>query len=148
MFELGYQVSVGHPHAMRQGMPWLLAAFAGFAPGLAGPLLSEIFKAAVGGLNRSLMPLTPGTTDEFVAIAVKSGLRNAEELRNALAAFRREVRRSFETSLAELRAFRDYLVHNDVLTRWQCENLSAGRYKGFFIGCLQAAPPSPVRREL
>jgi serine/threonine-protein kinase len=79
------------------------------------------------------MPLTPGTTDEFVAIAVKSGLRNAEELRNALAAFRREVRTSFETSLAELRAFRDYLVHNDVLTRWQCENLSAGRYKGFFL---------------
>jgi uncharacterized membrane protein len=31
MFELGYQVNVGHPHAMRQGMPWLLAAFAGFA---------------------------------------------------------------------------------------------------------------------
>jgi uncharacterized membrane protein len=31
MFEFGYQVGMGRPDAMREGMPWLLAAFVGFA---------------------------------------------------------------------------------------------------------------------
>ena len=72
-------------------------------------------------------------TDKFAALVVKSGLRNAAELRVAFTAFRSESPTPHEDALAELEAFCDHLVKRDVLTRWQCEMLLKGRYKGFFM---------------
>ena len=32
-----------------------------------------------------------------------------------------------------LTAFQDFLVANEYLTRWQCEKLAKGKFKGFFL---------------
>ena len=44
-----------------------------------------------------------------------------------------EVPTPHENGIAELNDFRNHLVENNVLTRWQCERLLEGRYKGFFM---------------
>ena len=72
-------------------------------------------------------------TDKFVDLAVRSGLRNAAELREAFSAFRCEVPTPHENGIAELNDFCDHLVKGDVLTRWQCGMLFDGRYKGYFL---------------
>lgn len=72
-------------------------------------------------------------TGKFVDLAVRSGLRNATELHDAFNAFRCEVPTPYENGIAELNDFCDHLVKNNVLTRWQCDNLLGGRYKGFFM---------------
>ena len=80
-------------------------------------------------------PLSCSTEIEvFLSLAAKSGLRSAAELRDAANAFRRETQSSFENRRAELDTFCNQLVESGLLTRWQCEMLLNGRWKGFFMG--------------
>jgi len=72
-------------------------------------------------------------TARFIALIVKSGLRNFMELYEAFHDHRRQVDRLFANGQAELSAFCDYLVSHGLLTRWQCERLLKGRWKGFFL---------------
>ena len=82
--------------------------------------------------NGDSKPWSP-ETGKFVDLATSSGLRNAAEMRDAFGAFRSEVPTPHQNGIAELNDFCDHLVENNVLTRWQCERLLEGRYKGFFL---------------
>ena len=77
-------------------------------------------------------PWSPETS-KFVDLVVTSGLRNAAEMRDAFIAFRSDVPTPHENGIAELNDFRNHFVENNVLTRWQCERLLEGRYRGFFM---------------
>jgi len=85
-----------------------------------------------GRMGGQCAPWSP-ETDKFVALAVKSGLRNAAELRDAFNAFRCEVPTPHENGCAELHEFCNQLVKNNALTRWQCDKPLEGRHRGFFL---------------
>jgi hypothetical protein len=72
-------------------------------------------------------------TAGFIDLAVRSGLRSADELRDAYSAFQCDEPMQYENGFAELIDFCNWLVQNEVLTGWQCDMLLNGRYKGFFL---------------
>jgi serine/threonine-protein kinase len=67
----------------------------------------------------------------FLELVTKSGLVDDEQLSPMVAAYR-------ETHQGELPDDADqlaqYLIQRGLLTRWQCDKLSTGKYKGFFLG--------------
>src|SRR4051812_19596554 len=63
------------------------------------------------------------TVDEFGKLAIASGLLTPERE----SALRAESHAEFAI------AYATYLVANGALTEWQCEKLSTGKYKGFFV---------------
>jgi len=71
--------------------------------------------------------------DKFLALTLQSGLLGFDELHSALDKFRRERQVQFKNGRVELAAFCEYLVNQTLLTRWQCEKLRAGQFKGFFL---------------
>jgi eukaryotic-like serine/threonine-protein kinase len=73
-------------------------------------------------------------TDRLIAFAAKSGLCDVVELREAYNTLRQQALTAFTNGQSELNAFCDYIVEKNLLTRWQCDKLLAGRYKGFFMG--------------
>ncbi|HEY1601040.1 MAG TPA: hypothetical protein VGG64_15660 [Pirellulales bacterium] len=71
--------------------------------------------------------------DRFLELATESGVITADALQQALSEFTAaaRARRSEGSPLA---AFSDFLVSGNLLTRWQCDMLLAGRSKEFFLG--------------
>jgi hypothetical protein len=80
-----------------------------------------------------MSPSRPNNPDEFILLAVKSGLRTETELQEVLKSFRERRQSQFKNLDDEMSGLCDYLVNNGTLTRWQCDMLLDGRYKGFFI---------------
>ncbi len=70
------------------------------------------------------------TVDNFLDLVQRSGLVEREALRRALSELGERVPRLGKTDSAALAAC---LVEAGVLTRWQCDKLLDGRYKGFFL---------------
>ncbi len=77
-------------------------------------------------------PTRPTNIDEFIALAVKSGLRTDPELQAVRKSFRERIQSPFENLGAEMRGFCDFLVSSGRLTLWQCDMLLHGRFRGFF----------------
>ena len=71
--------------------------------------------------------------DKFLALALASGLVGLDELRSQLSKFRQETGTPCRNDHADLTAFCNYLVERGVLTRWQCDKLLEGRFRGFFL---------------
>ncbi len=64
--------------------------------------------------------------NDFVDRIRKSSLVDSESLRQAL--------KSFSGDRADKLEFARYLIRRDLLTKWQCQQILEGRYKGFFLG--------------
>ena len=67
-------------------------------------------------------------TDKFLSMVLASRLATSEELRQAFDEFSESRNAGVDTS-----DFADHLVTCGLLTRWQCDMLMRGRYKGFFL---------------
>jgi len=67
--------------------------------------------------------------DRFLALALASGLLSSGQL---LAAVEAAGAKHGEPDGVE--RLGDYLVASGFLTRWQCDKLRSGQYKGFFLG--------------
>ena len=70
---------------------------------------------------------SPTEFDAFLAHLLASGLIGHEELLDALKSF--HVRRD----ASDVPRLGDQLVATNLLTRWQCDKLRDGRYKGFYL---------------
>lgn len=79
------------------------------------------------------MSSEPWTTDvdRLLAHALASNLVSQRDLQQAYARWHSAARgfRADKTAAA----FGDYLVEHQLLTRWQCDRLRAGKYRGFFL---------------
>ncbi len=71
------------------------------------------------------------TLDEFVAMIRSSGLIPATALQGALGEFDRQYVGDSENRVHEFILF---MVQRGLLTQWQCQKLSIGRTKGYFLG--------------
>lgn len=69
--------------------------------------------------------------DHFLDLAQKSGLVDPGQLERFLAGFREQ--RGGESS-DEAEQIASGLVESGLMTRWQADQILAGRYKGFFLG--------------
>lgn len=67
--------------------------------------------------------------DSFLAVAKRSNLLTAEQLKS-----NREAFVGGGGDATDARSFADYLVKRQALTRWQAEKLLQGKHKGFFLG--------------
>ncbi len=66
--------------------------------------------------------------DRFLELALRSGLISSSALDDACVGF--DVSRSEENALWDLC---EHLIRKGALTRWQCEKLCSGKWKGFFL---------------
>ena len=66
----------------------------------------------------------------FIAILERSGIVAPEELEPAL----ETLDKNTIDQPAGLEQLKRYLVESGLITEWQCKKLSAGKYKGFFLG--------------
>jgi hypothetical protein len=67
----------------------------------------------------------------FVTLVQNSGLIQSTEIQKIAEAFQEGCREHGKEASAE--SFGDFLVETDRLTRWQCEKLRVGKYKGFYL---------------
>jgi len=81
---------------------------------------------------RELFRPRPTPLDRFTKLAAASGLVTPDNLASALNQFRR-TKLAAATDEQTVAAFSNYLIDREMLTRWQCEKLNDGRWKGFFI---------------
>jgi serine/threonine-protein kinase len=72
------------------------------------------------------------TLSHFLELTATSQLLNHDQLADALARFRSELKMHLPQD-AELAAFCDYLITQELLSKWQCEKLCLGRWKGYFL---------------
>jgi eukaryotic-like serine/threonine-protein kinase len=69
--------------------------------------------------------------DKFLSLILKSKLLGQTELENAWQEFEDQISRlAVEPELQSLCTF---MTSTDRLTRWQCDRLNEGRWKGFFL---------------
>jgi len=66
----------------------------------------------------------PTDVDEFLALLVASGLLDRAAIDDACSGF------DTDSGLEELCS---HLVGNNMLSKWQCDKLRDGKYKGFFL---------------
>ena len=78
--------------------------------------------------------------DRFLALALASHLVGLDDLRSHLKTFRQETGTCMN-DYSELTAFCNYLVERGVVTRWQCDKLLNGRFRGFFLGNFKLLEP-------
>ena len=80
------------------------------------------------------MDHAPWTTDadKFFAMAIASKLIGTEELRNACCTFLAESH-AFSTAAGNLDGFCNFLIRHHNFTKWQCDKLRNGQWKGFFL---------------
>jgi hypothetical protein len=79
-------------------------------------------------LNRLTSKLWSTEVDTFLALAVKSGLINVGDFN--------EVRADIDAGLPTEGALDTVCTHlsaKGILTKWQCEKLRQGKWKGFFL---------------
>lgn len=74
--------------------------------------------------------MTNLTVDKFIDLVQRSGLVEHDALKRCLSQYREFAPIAGETDVVSLA---DYLAEADLLTRWQCDKLLEGRYKGFFL---------------
>jgi len=67
----------------------------------------------------------------FIELVKKSSLVDGDRLSQAVAGFRGKNEGEAAENGDKLA---DYLVASGLLTRWQCDKLCTGKYKGFFLG--------------
>jgi eukaryotic-like serine/threonine-protein kinase len=70
------------------------------------------------------------TAPVLLDLVKKSGLVDDEQLAPAVERFQRE----HPAEVDDGGRLADYLVDCGLLTRWQCDKLATGKYKGFFLG--------------
>ncbi len=75
--------------------------------------------------------MTQVTSEKFVELVRKSGLAEPQIIDNALEAIRAENGGSLPENAAVLAKA---LQSQKVVTRWHCDKLLLGKYKGFFLG--------------
>jgi serine/threonine-protein kinase len=71
------------------------------------------------------------TAEKLVELVLKSQLADQESLDKALAAIREEFGGSLPSDAVQLAKS---LQKHKIVTRWHCEKLLVGKYKGFFLG--------------
>ncbi len=69
--------------------------------------------------------------DHFLDLARKSGLVGSDQLDRFLARFREQ---QVGDPIDEVERIASGLVESGLMTRWQADQILAGRYKGFFLG--------------
>jgi hypothetical protein len=77
------------------------------------------------------MMLRPETIVDFARLLAASQLVDSARLEELLDEFRNRESKHDE---ADVDALVEFLQSRAVLTRWQCDQLKEGRYKGFFLG--------------
>lgn len=75
--------------------------------------------------------MTKASVAEFVELIQKSQVVRTEDLRQALKNLRDQHDGKIPNSLDVVT---NHLVAADVLTKWQCEKLKEGKFRGFFLG--------------
>ena len=74
--------------------------------------------------------MRPTNAAEYAALIRESGLISDDQLQASAVAFEQE---HGCLEQAEVRAFAEFLLNRELVTRWQDGKLSAGRYKGFLL---------------
>jgi hypothetical protein len=69
--------------------------------------------------------------EEFTTLLVRSGLSGEPETRDLIAGHESQCREYGTPETAE--SFCDFLVATNLFTRWQCEKLLNGKWKGFYL---------------
>lgn len=77
------------------------------------------------------MSTSKSKVEVFLELVLRSGLVEKDRLQQSLAALKR---RSDAASRSDVDFVAQSLVDEGLLTRWQCERLLEGRYRGFFLG--------------
>jgi hypothetical protein len=88
-----------------------------------------------------MMSAFPWTTDvdQFLAMVLASQLLSRNDISHQFDRFRT----SSTLTNAKARDFADYLVAAGSLTRWQCDKLLNGQFKGFYLDGFKLLEKSP-----
>jgi hypothetical protein len=74
---------------------------------------------------------SPANIQQFAALWINSMLCAHEEVEDAVSVFENE--RSTQRMPERLNAFCGFLVSTNRITKWQCEKLLMGKWKGFYL---------------
>ena len=80
--------------------------------------------------------LPNGELEKFLNLAMRSGLLQSAGLAGAFERFQRQPN-LLAKSDSIVGGFCEFLTQEGILTRWQCDKLREGRYKGFFLDNLK-----------
>jgi hypothetical protein len=70
--------------------------------------------------------------EPFVSLIRASHLIDDAQLNQCLTEFIQQYSDN-DHHFAKLDVFKEFLISRSLLTRWQCDKLSAGKYKGFYL---------------
>ncbi len=75
------------------------------------------------------------TVEKFIDLLERSKLLDADALSSQLAELKKQAAESGEPGpMADAGSLAEHFVEQDLVTRWQCDQLLKGKHKGFFLG--------------